>query len=306
MSKEENIKEKGWKSEFILDESNQKVYNKMQKALKLPMFAQKYLYGSSEMPKHYSAKIIAEKEDRISVVDAVYQLRIGANGLFIKRNPIGTLGVTYYKKGRSSSRIKCWGVSNDRWRSQKSGQHREIIRDLGKLVVPDAEDLLNNNQLMIIATPGLIGSIFSKKITSVQEAMQYYIRYSMRGMGIKQESAMNLYRFMNKLSTHDAISTLRCAKDPNKLLEQFQCPDDVIPKTIASRINRHGHQLNHMANGSSETIDWVDEHFDYDAVAERLSTKERRIKEFLELWEGGPVLKSKYKTQSSNTFDITI
>ena len=279
-------------TKYILSVESENMRNQMLHLMKLPLHVQRFGYFKDKVPKIYAARVVVDKLDRISVIDKQFQLRLGNNGLFIKQG-YNTSAITYHKKGRSSARIRFWGNS---YNTVHNGKH-ELVVAMAEQVIPEAVELLRSKVIKEVGTQGMYGSIMAGKITTTKEAMEYYIRYSMRGVGIKQDNAEQLYAYFQAIdSMHVGVMVLRNAKDPNSLLEQFQ--DPVAAMTWAKSIDDQGSRLSMMARVVSEKIDWVNPRFNASSEAERLSRKEGRIEDFLNIWEGGPVLKVTEGTQS--------
>jgi hypothetical protein len=281
MDKLEEITE----TEIIMSPSDKKVHDEMRNLMKKPLTIQRFCFHQSLCPKHYNATVIVDKEDRISIIKAQYQLYIGANGVFIKESKKNKTGITYHKTGRSSARIRYWrGYVHTR-------ERYDLLKELAKRVNPDSVEVFDLDMVKQLGTKGMHGYIMAGKITNLKEAMEYYIRYSMRGVGIKQENALALAKYFKAVHhMHDAGVALRVAKDPNATINSSTA---IIP------INKMGGKLIRLALATSIKIDWVDPSFDGPALYKRLTKKVGRIKDFLDLWEGGPVLYSKARTTRS-------
>lgn len=283
---------------YILNKENEKTYNKMRDAIKRPVFIQKYLYHQHEIPRQYHARVIVDKEDRISIIDKSFALQIGTNGLFIKQMN-GKSGITYKKTGRSSQRLVQWGSGKNH---DNFGSFR-LLEAIAEEVNPDCGELLGSPVIKEIGTKGMHASIISGAITDKKEAMEYYIRYSMRGVGIKQENALCLYNYLDTAnSTFESSMALRVAKDPNNLLKEFWTFNDNLD--LRKLIDRNGRQLTQLALAASEKIDWVDPCIDTEALFKRFTTKVTRIKDILNVWEGGPVLRDKVSVTQSNLLSL--
>lgn len=286
------MEEEKAKIEYILTKEDQNIRNEMLGLMNRPLFIQKYLYFKGMNNRRYNARVIVDNTDRISIIDKVFALKLGTNGVFIKQYP-NARGATYMKSGRSSSRLKVWKSVTDKFGS------REITQDLAEIVNPKTAYLMQDSVISVISTIGMRGAIMSGAIDNVEKAMIYYIRYSMRGSGVHLEQALNLYSFLreSKIPFY-AITALRVAKDPNEVLKQFQKDEfynESVCKDTILRIDTFGRRLISLASEASEKIDWTDKHFNAQVIADRLSMKGRRIEDILQLWEGGPVLKAAVK-----------
>lgn len=275
------------KSTELLISGNDKIHREeMHELLKKPVAYQRYMYAHSAIPHGYTCRLVIEKEDRVSVVEKSYALKMGTNGLFIKANK-AKHGVTYHKKGKASQRLRVWG--ND--------THRvigELMKILVKKVNPEASPIFYDTVIDRIATQGMKGYILAGNIKDRVSAMEYYIRYSLRGVGVDIKYAPALYSFFKAIDNpFIASSVLRCAVDPNSVLAKFQYVSDYEPtKQLVKVINNNGQRLCKQCLATGEKIDRADSSFDAAATAARLLKKEKGIKEFLDVWEGGPVLKT--------------
>ena len=63
--------------EFILNNTNQKVYDSIQELLKKSKRYQKYMYYNEYINKRYFATMISETEEKISIVSSQYCLKLG-------------------------------------------------------------------------------------------------------------------------------------------------------------------------------------------------------------------------------------
>jgi len=294
------------KTKYILRDSDQKIRDKILKLIDKPIKAQRYLYFNEGGACNYYGVVVAEKEDRISIISKTWCTMFGNNGMFIKPGNI-KLGITYYKTGRCSQRLRIWGKDDSLRHNNHPGHSHskhELLTILAKeLEVDSAIALVEDAVVSQVATEGMFGSIMAGKITNRTEAMQYYIRYSLRGLGIKQENADNMYKLLDAFSANifHIGKVLRTAKDPNSVVEQFhlfenqtkdQTEFDIDLGLPGNNLRETSHRLSQMALPLGEKIDWTDLHFDAKAEAERLSKKERWTKDMLLLWDGGPVLKA--------------
>lgn len=284
-------------TKYELSEQDQKIRNNMLKLMEQPKFVQTFMYHSDGINKIYQARVIVDKPDRISVIDKSFGLRIGTHGLFIKQGSHNS-GVTYHKKGRSSARVRYWGT-------KQGGPHNinqyDTLRGLANEVNPDCMHILDTEVIRQINTQGMLGSIIAGKTDTIVKAMEYYIRYSLRGVGVDISQAQNLYNFIDgmQFGFFTGIKALRVAKDPNEVLDLAKggCVDPRI-KTMVEQ----GIRVTDLALMCGEKIDWVNPTFDIDKEEVRLVKKKDKIKSQLFMWNGGPVLKDK-TPQSTGTND---
>ena len=236
------------------------------------------------LPKFYNATVVVDKEDRISIIRKQYQLMIGSNGCFIKEKPTQKSGITYHKTGRSSARLKYWNSyvhKRDRY---------DLLKQLAAKVNPDTKHVLDYEVIEKLGTTGMYGYILAGNITNITEAMEYYIRYSMRGSGIRQDMAHNLYTYLSgSESKASASMVLRNVVDPNAILSKFSTSSTDATLLLRS-IDTNGHRLARMAASVGEKIDYLKPGFSPIIENERLSIKIDKFKSYFDVWEGGPVL----------------
>ena len=282
------------KTTLILSNVDRMLRDKCQKLLKAPLTVQKFEFFSEKAPKFYHVDLIVDKPDRVSVINKVYRLRIGNSGLFLKADSLKK-GLTYHKVGRSSSRLSMW---QDGHNEQASNFH--LLKLLSQYVNPDACALLGNDIINSIATKGMRGSILAGKITNTTEAMTYFIRYSMRGVGISLEMSDSLYEFYNSVNQNVYIlnNALRYSDNPNELLKYFKpyfphnnfvsniCKDIIMTNLNSSAI----HSLIKHCQILDIKVDLANPQEFTDERLLKLSKKEKGIKELLNIWDGGPVL----------------
>lgn len=288
------------KTELVLNPAQEEKRMECFKVMSMTKEMQRYLYFAGGLPSGYSVRLIVEKEDRISVLDKSYRLRYGNNGAFLGSHRDKS-GISYFKKGRSSARLKIWGGTS-------LHDAHNLMQDLVKKVNPSAQELLDNKVIREIATQGMISSIVSGSINDIKTAMQYYIRYSLRGMGINQDMWEGLYGFFlyekrYNYAIHNKVLFLRTALNPNAILQEFhpllgQAVNDRREK-LAEHAAHSGFNRTCLAVG--EKIDWADRNLVVDDEKKRIVRKAEGIKELLQMWEGGPVLKS--ESRSVNPID---
>lgn len=288
------------KIKFILKEKEQKERDFILEIQSKPVTYQRYMYFNRGSMGYHGLMVI-EKDDRISVVVKEWYTMFVKGGMIIKSKP-SKFGVTYYKTGRSSQRVSLWGgnqIEHSEWGTKTN--------DLAVLIAEEIDNktaisLIKDPILSMIGTKGMLGYIMSGAITTIAEAMEYYIRYSLRGLGIRKDLANELYQFcvVTNMRKHDINSFFITAKSPNSILEKYDMLGDDV--NITNNIQHHRYNgLIHMAKKTGEKIDWSDPQFDGTAEAERLSRKDRWIKEMLQLWDGGPVLKASGSVKTATT-----
>jgi hypothetical protein len=276
-------------TKYELSDLDTLAHNAMLDIMAKPKFIQTYTYHRGLIPKQYSARVIVDKEDRISVIDKTFNLRIGTNGLFIKQGKLLS-GVTYHKKGRSSARVRYWG-STGLGGNAAFSQYDTLI-GVAKEINPSCMDILCSNVIKNIGTKGMFGSILAGKVDTTTKAMEYYIRYSLRGTGVDLTQADNMYKYIEgmKFGVYEGIKALRVAKDPNQVLELVNSnPTNRILKIITD--NSLG--LTDLALMCGEKIDWTAPGFTSESEYTRLSTKSQDIGKCINMWEGGVILRDK-------------
>jgi hypothetical protein len=276
-------------TKYELTDRDQEIRQQMLDLMNKPKFVQNFMYHSDGIPKIYNARVIVDKPDRISVIDKSFGLRIGTNGLFIKQG-MHNSGVTYHKKGRSSARVRYWGTKNGG--NRNSINQYDTLKGIAKEINPDCMDILNKEVIKQIATQGMLGSIIAGKTDTLTKAMEYYIRYSLRGVGVDMSQAMNLYSFIDGMQygVYSGIKALRVAKDPNEVLEL------AMSTTLDHRLRimvEQGSVTTDLALMVGEKVDWASPTFNIDREYSRLVKKKERISSQLRLWEGGPILEDK-------------
>ena len=279
---------------YELTERDETIRKAMLDLMNQPKFVQTYAYHADKISKIYNARVIVDKPDRISVIDKSFSLRIGTHGLFIKQG-MHNSGVTYHKKGRSSARLRYWGTKQ----GGHMNQHDTMI-GLAKEVNPDCVEILDKNVIRQIGTQGMFGSIIAGKTDSLTKAMEYYIRYSLRGVGIDMAQALNLYRLIDGMQygVHSGIKALRVAKNPNQVLELAK--GSVTDPRITTMVE-NGSGTTDLALMVGEKVDWANPAFNIDKEYTRLLNKKHDIGKWLNMWEYGPILEDKTpKLKSTN------
>ena len=273
-------------TKYELTDRDETIRKAMLDLMDKPKFVQTYVYHSDNINKIYQARVIVDKPDRISVIDKSFSLRIGTHGLFIKQGDHNS-GVTYHKQGRSSARVRYWGT-------KQGGNHNinqyDTLKGIAKEINPDCMHILNLEVIKQIGTQGMYGSIIAGKTDSLVKAMEYYIRYSLRGVGVDMSQAMNLYKLIDGMQygVFTGIKALRAAKDPNEVLDLAKgtCIDPRIKTMIESGVG-----VTDLALMCGEKVDWVSPTFNIDREHARLVKKKRDIGTYLQMWEDGPALK---------------
>ena len=289
--------------EYILTDEAQSMRQQMIEIQNKPLATQRYLHFTDALKQmSYVARIVSKKEDRISLIERSYAFRYGTNGVFMKSDRVS--GMTYYYKGRASQRLRIWSGNKFKNFRERDGQN-PLLQEMALLLDSPGKHLFDLPIIQSINTNGMLGYIMAGNITTTTEAMQYYIRYSLRGSGVSQDKAENLYEYLSQIDNNfTAICALRVAVNPNSVLEQFHPHDLIFDGNRLVKSIGHGQNLIRIAQATGEKIDWADPHFNVETEVKRLSRKEKGIKEFLQLWEGGPVLKS--KARSVNPIDMVV
>ena len=272
-------------TDYMMTEADENARNHMKSLMKQPKAMQRFrFYQDHKLPKHYQATVVVDKKDRISIIRRTYELRIGINGCFIKETVTRKSAITYLKTGRSSARLKYWSSyvhKRDRY---------DLLKELAERVNPDTKHVFDHNIVRELGTQGMHGYILAGNIATLTEAMQYYIRYSMRGAGIDQSQADNLASYISHAgSMQSASMVLRNVVDPNALLDMFKNPS-VASTLIMASINSSGDRLARMAMTVGEKIDFLVPNYDAKKEADRLELKIEKFKSYFNIWEDGPVL----------------
>jgi hypothetical protein len=185
-------------------------------------YRDKYFYYS-EIDKY-------EDKDKICIADATYKVKMGSNGAY--RSKIINAGLTFNKKGKSSSRLKFWKRDRNQF---NENIFEYLLKDLN-LFLNYKEKIKSN--VKFEPTQGLSSMIASGKITSALEFFEYYIKYSLRGYNVSINSAKSLINFYKYFDKYIGNTLLRTALKP----------DDFI-KNVDNRINNK-HNLNLTINNS--------------------------------------------------------
>lgn len=263
-----------------MSEESEKAKNEIQKCLKKPPLMQKYMHSTYKVPRHYSSIMIVEDDERISVVDAAFQLRVGNHGLFINQTN-QKHGVRYDKKGRANARLNVW--------NKGSYNHKglSLMKLICDRVSPKNTYLFDDKVIKEIGTKGLYASIIKGNISSITEAMEYHIRYSLRGAGLSTSLGFELYGFYKYMGRfHSIPMIIRASKDPDTLVSTYE----TLNIALLDDIKNKGEAYSQKALALEESIDWCRPNFNIKELSDRLGKKSRRLEEYLDLWEGGPVL----------------
>lgn len=267
---------------FMSDEAKQ-ISTEIDEILSQPLATQNYMRFRDSMNSHiFFANIVCRNEEKIMVMQKRISLKWGVNGYY--RGSAIKTGASYALSGPTAQRVQFWK------RSTVETLPVELMDLLIEEVNPEAYIVMQDHNVKKIMTKGLFGRILAGKVKNPVEAMEYYIRYSLRGCGLKSTDADAMYSFVSlikdKFMRRNAFVV---AKDPNSLIEQFQF--FMSPDKLVSVLNREGQRLVKLALQTNSKIDWVNPEFDTQIEANSLSKKERGIGELLEFWDGGPVLR---------------
>ena len=289
--KKEIIEEK--KVTEIITPKAKKIREAIIETMNRPLFMQKHIFNKAKIMFQYDVKLIIETDEKISIMHKTYCANMGQYGLYIKA--FGNYsGATYNKKGRSSSRLQIWRGGNF--------NKFDIVKELCEHINPGNKYLLEDTLLSKISTKGMQAYIIAGNITNKTQAMEYYIRYSMRGIGIDVKLADELYNFLNYAQhQYDGKMILAASKDPNEVLKRFGAtlilePDDLL----LSAIKQEWAYLANLATGTCSKIDWFKLEFNIDDEINKLRKKEKTIEGLVSLWSDGPTISSKQTTSWSN------
>lgn len=249
--------------------------------LKKPLSYQKLTYRDKYF--YYSEIDKYEDEDKICIADATYRVVMGSNGAYKRKTT--SAGLTFNKKGRSSSRLKFW--KKDRIVFSEV-VFEYLLKDLNLFL--NYEEKIKPN-VKFEPSQGLCSMIASGKITSVLEFYEYYIKYSLRGYNISIDLAKNLVNYYKYFDKYNG----------NMLLRTALYPDNFI-KNIDNRINNK-HPLNLTVNTSfleqvealGLKLDWsnffVDiRKEDQSKIIKNINGKYSTLIKLSKVWEDGPYL----------------
>lgn len=261
---------------------DKKSYEIMRKITQMPLAAQRVFYfGHSSYPSRFSAYSTFESPDKVSVVHNVFNLKWGTYGFYIAASRQGKTGITYHFKGATANRLRIWGNS-------ALYDVTALVKQLVLKYYPSSMHLFSDTFIKSLGTKGMFSRIIAGKITTVQEAVEYYIMYSMRGTGIKKESAHVLEHFVKfglekSLDFHQMKKLLRIAKEPNQFLEQFQSWENEHKRSLI----HEGHDLIRTCSILGEKIDWTQSLQELSNNRSKLAKKASVVKDILMCWEGG-------------------
>jgi hypothetical protein len=287
-------------TKYVLTDRDKSVRKEMLDLMNKPKFVQTYMFHKDKVTKVYNATVIVDKPDRISIINKSFALRIGNNGVFIKQGKYKT-GVTYHKKGRSSARLRYWNTG-----PEHKGEQYSIVKAIAEEINPDCLHIFNSDVIKQIGTQGMFGSIIAGKTDTIAKAMEYYIRYSLRGVGVNMTPAENLYNFIHcmRYGTYTGLKALRVAKDPNAVLEL--CADISDPLLAIKKVPRiaiiteESSAITDLALMVGEKIDWTAPTFNADEIQKKLEEKVETVGRQIDMWDHGPVLKINKSPQATN------
>jgi len=180
--------------------------------LRAPLAYQKLNYRNGDHSYNEITKY--EDDDKICIVDVTYCLRMGSNGAF-KNKQINT-GLTFKKKGRSSSRLTFWksyGKNSNNFDSiiyEYLLFHLDCISNYKKNIKPYIDSQM--------FTKGTFSMIACSKITTPIEFYKYYIKYSLRGYKISIDRAKDLITYYKRYNKYQGNMLLRTALYPNDFI----------------------------------------------------------------------------------------
>lgn len=272
----------------IFTEHDEKIYNQIQKLLSKSKKVQRYIFHNDLIRKHYTMISIIDKEDAIHIVDKHYILHMHGDNLYIKATK-KLSGITFKKKGRATERLKSWDFNI-----------KKTLIDVLCTKLQIDKTLLEDEVIQNTATKGLISSILCGKIKTKTEAMEYYIKYNLRGYNINISKTEEIYAFLKYIGKHYSVM-LRVAKDPNKFLDWIL--ENRNDKSKLEKLHKNNH-LTTICLALNEKIDWVSA--DFDSESKKLLQKGKKTKDLLNIWRGGLILRSEYQSVLSNSIDYLL
>jgi hypothetical protein len=294
----------------ILEESAQKARKNIDRILQSPKRYQDFVFNSTKSGLHVNDALnywdtsITNNDEKIHVVERRYRIMRGSNGNYFIKAGAPQEGVTYTKKGRVSSRITVWGRFNI-----LSILERPVFKFLVDEVNPSAKELLNNPTIKRIATNGLIGSILAGKVTTRDEAMKYRITYLLkRSCGIQKEDSDALYHFYEHFNDRlRAEVILYNSLDPRAIVNLFDplFGDHVVKQKFIADHKSCGDELQSKVQVTGDKIDWTAKGFNPKDFLDRISRKEKGIKDIVHLWGGGPVLSRKSRSVKGISYSVS-
>jgi hypothetical protein len=289
---------------YILDATAKQRKKDIEDLLKAPKRYQNVVFNSNARTPYttnmrYHATAISDNEDKVHVVTRQYIAMRGSSGNYFVKSGDPKMGFTYNKKGRASSRLTIWSrmpilhvIDSDEF------QH------LVDAVQPSAKALLKDRTVRRLATKGLIGSILAGNIVTADQAMKYRITYLLkRAVGLQKEDSLALYNYYQHFTDRlVAEGTLYNSLDPRAVVNLFAPLGDVIGRqNFIDSHKEYAQQLERRVQVTGDKIDWTGAGFKPEEFLDRISRKEKGIKDIVQLWGGGPVLSRNSRSVYSKT-----
>ena len=285
-------------TKYILRPSEEESKQKILNLLKMPLKAQRYVFFNSNDGQSrvsnlgYSSTAIVDNDEKLHVISRRHTLMINSKGTIFLKSGNPSVAATYKKSGRSSTRLSVWGHKRNLGQFMHEYEFKLLVNEVN----PQANALIENKVVKDIMTKGLIGSILAGKITTPIQAVEHRITYALRGIGLQKADAEALYYFYNEMGPrYICESILHTCLDPRAVIYLFHpiLGNEYDRKKLISDTKIYAQQFMHTCPAIDEKIDWVNKDFNPKAFLERISKKEKGIKDMLHLWDGGPVLKRK-------------
>jgi hypothetical protein len=280
---------------YVLEPHAKEALKNIKQLLQTPKKHQQFIFNSNSRGVyvseilHYTAIGITDGAEKVHVVERRNRVMRGSNGTLFIKGGNAVEGVTYNKKGRASSKLTVWGRHNI-----PSIMHTSVFKYLVETVNPSAQELLDNEIVKKIATKGLIGSILAGNITTKDQAMKYRITYLLkRSCGIQKEDSEALYHFYKEFGNRlEAEKILYNSLDPRAVVNLFDplFGDHTLRARLITDHKLFGDEIHAIADKISKKVDWTGMGFNPKEFLDRISRKEKGIKDIVHLWGGGPVL----------------
>lgn len=278
---------------YVLESTEQQKKEAFEEFMKKPLLYQKMTIG--RMPSQYFGAMYVETDEKISYVNKRWSLRYGQNRYYIKASPNAS-GITYFKSGRSSSRANFWGGQFNNPQNSSNG-----MMYLCKKLNPKAAYLIDDKFIMNIMTKGMAGYILSGNIKTKSELMAYYIRYSLRGFGIKPENGLYLYHFMKTIdSTHKSKRLIQLSHDPNEFLESGKIYDNKFMGKLNNVTSSWKFPLDNMVL-FNEKVDLINDDVAIKGIG--FENKNDKLKKIYSYWTKGVKLEKRNRIKGPSNSD---
>jgi hypothetical protein len=271
---------------------------KIEAILAMPLKSQRIHYHSRMNTPYCQNRIVKETDEKISVYDRDISLRWSEKSGYWRQKLV-TSGIYLNKKGTRASRLKIWGI-----KGSHTASYYPFIDVLASYLGKETNAVFRDKVVhRYMKSQGMISSALSGGINTLEEAVQYYMRYRLR-CGLDMKQWRSVYAMSKQgIDCGNLIKIFTIAEDKGKLLDAISLTTDVKRFCNKFNVNDYSRSNLDILQAFNKTLPFHEESFTrFDCIRRvgKAEDKLANIRLLKDFWVRGPeILPGKYKQAPS-------